>query len=98
VHVTPADGFRPARGTIVDVLAAFDPTAVVVDGARASAVVVAVGARVLAVDEGDTSDETNAGVTLLVTESEARVLAFAAANGDRTPASAPPEPALHPPP
>jgi Flp pilus assembly protein CpaB len=36
-------------------------------------------------------------VTLLVTESEARVLAFAAANGDLTLAIAPPEVALHSP-
>jgi Flp pilus assembly protein CpaB len=97
VHVTPADGFRPPRGTVVDVLAAFDPTAVVVDGARGSAVVVASAARVLAVDNGDGTDE-HAGVTLLVTESEARVLAFAAANGDLTLAIAPPEAALHSPP
>ena len=98
VHVTPADGFRPPRGAIVDVLAAFDPTAVVVDGARASAVIVASGARVVAVDDRDATDDTNAGVTLLVTESEARVLAFAAANGDLTLAIAPPETALHSPP
>src|SRR5439155_20177054 len=83
VHVTPADGFRPPRGAIVDVLAAFDPTAVVVDGARDSAVIVASGARVIEVD-GATTDDTNAGVTLLVSESEARVLAFAAANGGLT--------------
>jgi Flp pilus assembly protein CpaB len=98
VHVTPADGFRPPRGAIVDVLAAFDPTAVVVDGARDSAVIVASGARVVAVDDPDTTADTNAGVTLLVTESEARVLAFAAANGDLTLAIAPPESALHSPP
>ena len=97
VHVTPADGFRPPRGAIVDVLAAFDPTAVVVDGARDSAVIVASGARVIEVD-GATTDDTNAGVTLLVSESEARVLAFAAANGDLTLAIAPPESALHSPP
>jgi Flp pilus assembly protein CpaB len=36
-------------------------------------------------------------VTLLVTESEARVLAIAAANGDLTLAIAPPESALHSP-
>jgi len=95
VHVTPADGFRPPRGTIVDVLAAFDPTVVVVDGARTSAVIVASGALVVAVDNGDAIDDTNAGVTLLVTETEARVLAFAAANGDLTLAIAPPESALH---
>jgi Flp pilus assembly protein CpaB len=98
VHVTPADGFRPPRGTIVDVLAAFDPTAVVVEGARTSAVIVASGARVLAVDDRGSIDDTNAGVTLLVTDSEARVLAFAAANGDLTLAIAPPESALHSPP
>jgi Flp pilus assembly protein CpaB len=97
VHVTPADGFRPPRGAIVDVLAAFDPTAVVVDGARDSAVIVASGARVVAVDDRTATDDANAGVTLLVTESEARVLAFAAANGDLTLAIAPPESALHSP-
>jgi Flp pilus assembly protein CpaB len=98
VHVTPADGFRPPRGAIVDVLAAFDPTAVVVDGARDAAVIVASGARVVAVDDRATTDDTNAGVTLLVSEQEARVLAFAAANGDLTLAIAPPESALHSPP
>jgi Flp pilus assembly protein CpaB len=98
VHVTPADGFRPPPGTIVDVLAAFDPTAVIVDGARTSAVIVAGGALVLAVDERDAVDDANAGVRLLVTESEARVVAFAAANGDLTLAIAPPESALHSPP
>src|SRR5262249_21385916 len=77
VHVTPADGFSPPRGATVDVLAAFDPTAVIVDNARGSAVVVASGARVLAVD-GTDHETDNTGVTLLVTESEARVLAFAA--------------------
>ena len=97
VHVTPADGFRPPRGAIVDVLAAFDPTAVVVDGARDSAVIVASGARVIAVDNRTTTDDANAGATLLVSESEARVLAFAAANGDLTLAIAPPETALHSP-
>ncbi len=97
VHVTPADGFRPPRGAIVDVLAAFDPTAVVVDGARGSAVIVASAARVLAVDGDERADDI-AGVTLLVSESEARVLAFAAANGDLTLAIAPPEAALHSPP
>jgi len=98
VHVAPADGFRPPLGAIVDVLAAFDPTAVVVDGARTSAVIVASGAQVLAVDERDSTDDLNTGVTLLVTESEARVVAFAAANGDLTLAIAPPESALHSPP
>ncbi len=98
VHITPADGFRPPLGAIVDVLAAFDPTAVIVDGPRTSAVIVASGAQVLAVDERDPADDVSSGVTLLVTESEARVVAFSAANGDLTLAVAPPESALHSPP
>jgi pilus assembly protein CpaB len=98
IHVTPADGFRPPIDAIVDVLATFDPTAVVVDGARTSAVIVASGARVVSVDEHESIDDTRAGVTLLVTEPEARVVAFAAANGDLTLAIAPPESALHSPP
>jgi len=95
VHVSPKDGFRPSPGAVVDVLAAFDPTAVTVVGGGDAAVVVANGARVLAVDttsssgSGDTSAST--GVTLLVTDTEARAIAFAAANADLTLAIAPPE-------
>jgi Flp pilus assembly protein CpaB len=94
VHVGPKDGFRPPRGAVVDVLAAFDPTAVTVVGARDTAVVVASGARVLAVDDSSRdggSSNASVGVTLLVTDREARVIAFAAANGDLTLAIAPPE-------
>jgi len=57
------------------------------------AVVVASGARVLGVD--DTTDAgsgaASSGVTLLVTETEARVIAFAEATGDLSLAVAPPE-------
>jgi Flp pilus assembly protein CpaB len=94
VHVVPKDGFRPPRGSIVDVLAAFDPTVVAVEGAGNSAVVVAGGARVLEVDEAagnGSGDSANTGVTLLVTDTEARVIAFAAASADLTLAIAPPE-------
>jgi Flp pilus assembly protein CpaB len=93
VHVVPKDGFRPPLGSIVDVLAAFDPTVVTVEGAGNSAVVVAGGARVLEVDDADSgsSDSTTTGVTLLVTDTEARVVAFAAASADLTLAVAPPE-------
>jgi Flp pilus assembly protein CpaB len=94
IHVGPKDGFRPPRGSIVDVLAAFDPSVVRVEGAGNAAVVVASGARVLAVDDGSdgsVSDSANAGVTLLVTDAEARVIAFAAATADLTLAIAPPE-------
>ena len=99
VHVTPKDGFRPPRGSVVDVLAAFDPTVVAVDGPAAAAVIVASGARVLAADDTSTSgtgDAVNAGVTLLVTEPEARAIAFAAATADLTLAITPPESARRP--
>ena len=94
VHVAPKDGFRPPLGAIVDVLAAFDPTVVTVEGAGNAAVIVAAGARVLDVDDsgGDGSGTSaNAGVTLLVTDAEARVVAFAASAADLTLAIAPPE-------
>jgi Flp pilus assembly protein CpaB len=93
VHVTPKDGFRPARGSVVDVLAAFDPSVVAVDGPADAAVVVASGARVLAVDDtsSGSADASEAGVTLLVTEAEARAIAFASATADLTLAVTPPE-------
>jgi len=94
VHVVPKDGFRPARGAIVDVLAAFDPTVVNVEGSGGAAVVVASGALVLATDDpatGSGGSATNAGVILLVTDTEARVIAFAAASADITLAVGPPE-------
>jgi Flp pilus assembly protein CpaB len=99
VHVTPKDGFRPLRGSVVDVLAAFDPSVVAVDGPAAAAVVVASGARVLTVDDASASsdrDTANDGVTLLVTEPEARAIAFAAATADLTLAVTPPESARRP--
>jgi Flp pilus assembly protein CpaB len=94
VHVVPKDGFRPPPGSIVDVLAAFDPTVVTVEGAGNRAVVVAGGARVLDVDPAGgngSSGSAETGVTLLVTDTEARVVAFAAASADLTLAIAPPE-------
>lgn len=96
VHVVPKDGFRPPRGAVVDVLAAFDPSAVTIEGAGNAAVVVAVAARVIAVDDAASgssggSSTVNAGVTVLVTADEARVIAFAAANADLTLAIDPPE-------
>jgi pilus assembly protein CpaB len=94
VRVVPKDGFRPPRGTVVDVLAAFDPSVVTIEGAGNAAVVVAEAARVIAVDgpgAGGGSGAANTGVTLVVTEAEARVIAFAAAAADLTLAVAPPE-------
>lgn len=94
VHITPKDGFRPPLGATVDVLAAFDPTAVSVDGPADEAVIIASGARVLAVDDssaGGDSAASSAGVTVLVTATEARSIAFAAATADLTLAVTPPE-------
>jgi Flp pilus assembly protein CpaB len=87
VRVRPEDGLRPPPGAVVDVLVALDPT--LADGTRAS--VVAHAARVLAVEADDDAMVDGTGVTLLVTEDEARELAFAAANGVLTLALAPPE-------
>ncbi len=91
VRVRPEDGLRPPAGAVVDVLASLE---VSIERA-AAAEVVAHGARVLAIDGGAepaTTGEADAvGVTLLVTEDEARGIAFAAANGVVTLALAPPE-------
>ena len=90
VRIQPADGLQPPVGAVVDVLVAFDPAF----GGGGRAAIVASAARVLAVDATDTDDPTAsglAGVTLLVTEEEARELAFATANGVVTLALAPPE-------
>ena len=94
MHLVAKDGFRPPAGTTIDVLAAFDPTAVTVEGSRDKAVVIAAGARVIAVDNdasNGASNGANAGVTVLVTENEARVIAFAVATADISFAIAPPE-------
>jgi len=88
VRVRPDDGLAPPVGAVVDVFASVDAS---VD-AGAEATVVARAARVLAVDTADRNDEgRGVGVTLLVTENEARGLAFAEANGVLTLALAPPE-------
>ena len=91
VHIRVGDGFRPAVGAVVDVLAAFDP-ALGADGPRNEASAVAVGARVLAVDDPAASGpEGGPGVTLLVTSGEAAAVAYAASNGSVSIALAPPE-------
>jgi Flp pilus assembly protein CpaB len=91
VHVALDDGFRPPPGAVVDVLAAFDPSAVVVDGSESTAVTVAHAARVVALDDVRSGDAGASGVTLLVTEDEARAVAFAATNAELSLALAPPE-------
>jgi Flp pilus assembly protein CpaB len=94
VHVTVKDGFRPPVGAVVDVLAAYDPAIAAGGGSAGRATVVARGARVLALaaptpGTGDAlTDGSNAdgmsgsGVTVLVTEDEARTVAYAAAIGN----------------
>ncbi|HET9728665.1 MAG TPA: RcpC/CpaB family pilus assembly protein, partial [Acidimicrobiia bacterium] len=95
VYVTTKDGLTPPEGAVVDVLAAFDPTAASMP--RGRAIVVATGARVIAANavdpggSGQFGSDATAGVTLLVTEAEARAIAFAAANGALSLALDPPE-------
>lgn len=104
VNVRTDDGLRPRPGSVVDVLASVDPGLTGGTGVGAhGAVTVASGALVLAADDSGPPDDPYAaggtgGVTLLVTEREARTLAFAAANGVLMLALAPPEDACcHPP-
>jgi Flp pilus assembly protein CpaB len=87
-------------GTAVDVLATFDSGASFdpeTGEATDPTVVVARGAAVLAIDDAAASvdsfgDATHSdGMTLLVTEAEARALAYAAATGVITVALVPPE-------
>jgi pilus assembly protein CpaB len=91
VRVRPEDGLQPPAGAVVDVIASLE---VSIDSA-AKAQVVAHAARVLAIDTAADGAATGAddgvGVTLLVTEEEARGIAFAAANGVVMLALAPPE-------
>ena len=89
VRVRTDDGLQVPAGAVVDVLAAWDPTV----ATRAEAEIVARAARVLepADGAGEAAVEDDLGVTLLVTEDEARGLAYAAANGVVTLALAPPE-------
>jgi len=92
VHVMIKDGFRPPRGAIVDVLAAFDPNAVTIDNGGATAATVARAAQVVALDDNvESGGQQGTGVTLLVTEDEARAVAFAATNAELSLALAPPE-------
>ena len=91
-----------AAGSAVDVLATFDAgTEVDPEGAAYSepTVVVARGALVIATDEGDVGEVTEAagdGVTLLVTEKEALALSYAGAAAVVTVALVPPEDARAP--
>jgi Flp pilus assembly protein CpaB len=99
VHVVVKDGFEPPVGAVVDVLASYDPTLATGAGSRGEATVVARGARVLGLagkeadpdgaDAAGSGDTTGAGMTVLVTEGEARAVAYAASIGAITLALAP---------
>jgi pilus assembly protein CpaB len=92
VHVVVKDGFEPPVGSVVDVLATYDPSIAVVAGSSGQATVAAHGARVLALAGATASDDPGgSGVTLLVTEDEARAVAYAASVGDVALALAPVE-------
>jgi Flp pilus assembly protein CpaB len=89
IHVFLKDGFRPPVGAVVDALAAFDSAA---GPARSTAVVVASGARILAIDDpADSATSGGSAVTLLVTEREVADVAYAGSTGTITVAVAPPE-------
>jgi pilus assembly protein CpaB len=95
VHVVVKDGFQPPVGSVVDVLATFDPSVATASATSDRAAVVASGAQVFtlagssAAGASDSSGSTGAGVTLLVTEAEAARVAYAASLGEVSLALAP---------
>jgi pilus assembly protein CpaB len=96
VHVLVKDGFQPPIGSVVDVLATYDPSIAAVSGSPGQASIVARAARVLALADparadasGASADTTGSGVTLLVSENEARSVAYAASVGEVSLALAP---------
>ena len=96
VHVLVKDGFQPPIGSVVDVLATYDPSLETSAGTPGQATIVADGAQVLALaraagsgDSGAATDGDGSGVDLLVTEAEARAVAYAASIGEVSLALAP---------
>jgi Flp pilus assembly protein CpaB len=81
VHVLVKDGFQPPLGSVVDVLATYDPAVATGAGSAGLATVVARGAHVLTAS-ADATDTAGSGVTLVVTEAEARAVAYAASVGE----------------
>jgi Flp pilus assembly protein CpaB len=81
VHVLVKDGFQPPLGSVVDVLATYDPAVATGAGSAGLATVVARGAHVLTAS-ADATDTAGSGVTLVVTETEARAVAYAASVGE----------------
>ena len=96
VRVVVRDSLIPPRGAVVDVLASFDATAPSPASgfdatSSAGTAVVGPGVRVISVDRGATSSSGGTGVTLLVTERQARDIAYAATHGTVVLVLAPPE-------
>ena len=96
VRVLVKDGFQPPIGSVVDVLATYDPSLENVAGSPGQATLVASGARVLALagaaqtgDAGASAEGSGSGVELLVGEDEARSVAYASSVGDVALALAP---------
>ncbi|MDP9335172.1 MAG: SAF domain-containing protein [Actinomycetota bacterium] len=96
VHVLVKDGFQPPIGSVVDVLATYDPSLANIAGSPGQATIVAHGARVLTLagaapagDLGASAGSNGSGVELLVTEDEARSVAYAASIGEVSLALAP---------
>jgi Flp pilus assembly protein CpaB len=93
VHVRVPDGFRPPTGSVVDVLATYDPSLDSSTGTPRQAAIVARGAQVLALARAAGTDAPadgdGSGVDLLVTEAEALSVAYAASIGDVSLALAP---------
>jgi Flp pilus assembly protein CpaB len=92
------DGFQPPVGSVVDVLATYDPSLATGSGSPGEATFVARGALVVALggaaqdgDAGASADANGSGVTLLVTETESRSVAYATAIGQVSLALAPVE-------
>ena len=96
MRVVVRDQLRPRAGAAVDVLASFEPS-VGVDGLPTSssdsgrAAVIAAAVIVLAVQSVQTAEGDALGVTLLVSQKEARALAFATTHGRLALALVPPE-------
>jgi len=96
VRVLVKDGFQPPIGSVVDVLATYDPSLANIAGSPGQATIVARSARVLtlagaarASDPGASPDGNGTGVELLVAEDEARSVAYAASIGEVSLALAP---------
>lgn len=98
IRIADDAGLAPAPGAVVDVMVTIDPSLVAAAGGGDPTVIVARAALVLpsaptaaTARPGGGAPSDDSGITLLVTEDEAKRLAFATAHGVVTLALAPPE-------